>query len=114
MMLTRDHVLVALSRHVGQERGVRIDRLVAEITGELVPDPAAERRVRQLVSDLREEGSHICAHPHTGYFMAANKQELDRYYLDFLRARALHSLRLISRATNIAIPELLGQMRLKT
>lgn len=113
-MITRALVLTVLSEHIGCRRGVPIDRLVYEITGERIPDEAAERRVRHIISELREEGSHICAHPSTGYFMAANDQELDRYYIAFLRARALHSLLLISRAKKIALPDLLGQLRLKT
>jgi hypothetical protein len=111
-MITRDQVLATLSRHIGAERGVHIAQLVAEITGELLPDPVAERRVRQCISELREEGGHVCAHPQTGYFIAASAAELERYYIEFLRARALHSLMLISRAKNIALPELIGQLRL--
>ncbi len=113
-MITRHQVLSVLSRHIGAANGVAIDGLVYEITGESLRDPAAERHVRQLISNLREEGQHICAHPSTGYFMAANDEELERYYIKFLRARALHSLLLISRAKKIALPELLGQLRLKT
>jgi hypothetical protein len=114
VIVTRHQVLAALARHIGKENGVHVHELVYEVTGEIGRNPARERLVREIVSALREEGSHICAHPSKGYFMAANDAELDRYYIAFLRARALHSLTLISRAKKIALPELLGQLRLNT
>ena len=113
MIITRDKVLSTLSRHVGAERGIHIDRLVAEITGDLLPDPGAERRVRALVSELREEGIAVCAHPGAGYFIAETAEELESCCA-FLRSRAMHSLVLESRLRKLTLPELLGQLRLKT
>lgn len=111
--MTKDDVLTALSRHVGEQNGVHVDALVREITGELLPDPIAERRVRALVSELREEGVAICAHPGVGYFVAETPAELEASCA-FLRSRAMHSLVLESRLRNIPLPELLGQLKLKT
>lgn len=113
MIITRDKVLAVLSRHVGQENGVNIVRLVAEVTGELLPDPALERRVRALVSELRGDGIAVCAHPSRGYFIAETPEELETCCV-FLRSRAMHSLVLESRLRKISLGELLGQMRLKT
>lgn len=111
--ITRDQVLAALARHVGQARGVRIDRLVAEITGCLLRSDGHERKVRELVSDLREQGVAICARPETGYFIAETAEELEES-CRFLRARAMHSLVLESKLRKITLPELLGQLRLET
>lgn len=112
MNITPFLVQDALSRHVGREKGVRADRLVVEILGQW--SARHERRLRKVVEQLRKEGSHICAHPSTGYFMAADAGELDRYYIKFLKARAMASLEQIARAKKIALPELLGQLRLNT
>ena len=46
--------------------------------------------------------------------MAENDKELEEYCIKFLRDRAMHSLRLISRLTKIALPDLLGQMKLES
>lgn len=96
-----------LSRHIGVEHGISAAQLAQALQ-------TNERQVRLWISGLREQGHGICAHPVTGYFIAVNDEELQRYYIDFLRERALHSLRLISIATKTALPDLIGQLRLKT
>lgn len=50
-----------------------------------------ERAVRNLVDELIEEGVPVCAHPKTGYYIAATREEVQGTY-DFLRSRALHGL----------------------
>lgn len=50
-----------------------------------------ERAVRNLVDELIEEGVPVCAHPSTGYYIAATHEEVQGTY-DFLRSRALHGL----------------------
>jgi hypothetical protein len=69
--------------------------------------------VRHQVSALREEGIAICGHPKTGYFIAANAEELETT-VEFLKSRALHSLHLASRLTKIPLVDLIGQLKLKT
>ena len=113
-MISKSQVLAVLARHIGEDRGVHIEHLVAELLGSSERDSNAERRVRALVSELREEGTAICAHPSVGYFTAANEYELQRFYFDFLESRALKSLFLISRVKKIALPDLLGQLKLRT
>jgi len=110
--LTRDQVLAALARHVGQANGVRVDRLVAEISGRESSE-RYERRLRKLVSELREEGVAICAYPGDGYYIASTAEELEQCCA-FLRSRAMHSLVIESRLRKIPLPELLGQLRLNT
>lgn len=72
-----------------------------------------EREVRHAISELRMEGIAVCGHPKTGYFIAANPAELEET-CSFLRDRALHSLTLESKLRHVPLPELLGQLRLKT
>jgi hypothetical protein len=112
-MITRDQVLAALYRHVGAAHGVRVDALVREITGAPVSSPAAERQVRSQVSELREEGYPIAAHPAHGYFVCETAEEL-QMCCAFLRSRAMHSLRLEAQMRRISLGELLGQIRLPT
>lgn len=51
-----------------------------------------ERGVRRLVDDLIEEGTPVCAHPSTGYYIAATWAEVESTY-SWLRGRGLHSLK---------------------
>lgn len=112
-MITRDALLAVLSRHIGEARGAHVRQLVAELRDDLIPDGAAERRVRALVEDLRREGHHICAHPQTGYYLAATPAELDRT-CEFLYQRALASLAQIAAMKRISLPDLRGQLHLPT
>mgnify|MGYP001576446419 CR=1 FL=1 len=113
-MIDKSAVLAVLSRHIGEASGVHIERLVAEILGTSERDPAAERRVRTMVSALREEGVAVCAHPKVGYFIAETEEEVRLYYTEWMMSRAMHTLRIISRVTKIAVPDLVGQLKLKT
>lgn len=113
MTITRDQVLAALARHVGRDKGVRIQELVYEITGETPRSEGAERKVRELVSELRESGVAVCAYPGDGYYIAGSAEELEQCCA-FLRSRAMHSLVLESKLRKIPLPELLGQLRLNT
>ena len=107
--LNRDSVLRALSRHQGHENGIGISQVVREATGHN-SDKASERRARDIISALREEGTAICASPSTGYYIAATEEELEACCA-WLRSRAMHSLRLESKMRRIAMPDLLNQLR---
>lgn len=109
--ITADTVLAALARHIGRHNGVRADLLVAEITRNPLPDRAAERQLRSIVTELRLSGHHICAHPSTGYFMAESAADLDAT-CEYLMDRAMASLTQISRMKNISLPDLRGQLKL--
>lgn len=106
MDITPDRLLSILSRHIGKGNGISVKQL-SELTG--VP----ERRVRNLVTYLREEGNAICGTPQDGYFIAATPGELQET-CKFLRDRAMHSLHLESRLSKIPLADLLGQLHVPT
>jgi len=102
----RARVLAALTLRPGKVNGIAgVD--LAQIL------ELKEREIRHAISDLRMEGIAVCGHPKTGYFIAANPAELEETCA-FLRDRALHSLTLESKLRHVPLPELLGQLRLKT
>lgn len=105
-MASKADLQAVLSRHIGAENGVAAEMLAHELGIEA-------RGIRTLVSALREEGVAVCGHPKTGYYIAATAEELERT-CQFLRSRAMHSLVLESKLRHVPLPELLGQMRLKT
>ena len=106
-MATKHDLLSLMSTyHSGATDAATGEMLAAELRC----DP---RQVRKLVSELREEGTAVCGHPSSGYFIAKTPEELERT-CQFLRSRAMHSLVLESKLRHVPLPELLGQMRLKT
>lgn len=113
MTITPALVLNELQHHIGRENGIHVRDLVQRITGQQVTSEPMERRVRGLINELRMEGSHICGHPQSGYYMAATAEELDETCV-FLYERAMTSLQLISRLKNVALPDLRGQLHLPT
>lgn len=103
---TKTDLFEVLEGHIGRDRGVT----AAALAGRL---GCTDRLVRELVTELRLEGVAICGRPETGYFIAATAEELEET-CGFLRARAMHSLTIESRMRRVPLPELIGQLRLKT
>lgn len=99
-------LLSRLQRHQGAANGVTAEALATALD-------TTKRHIRTLVSELRLEGTAVCGHPKTGYFIAANDEEIENT-CKFLRSRALHSLALEAKLRKIALPDLIGQMKLKT
>ena len=105
-MIVKTHVLTALQRHMGAANGIGAAALARELD-------ASERDVRHCITELREDGIAVCGHPKTGYFIAATAEELETT-CRYLHARAMTSLTLESKLRHVPLPDLLGQMRLKT
>lgn len=105
--LTPATVLEALRERLGEQNGISARALVIEITH--CESAADERRLRSIVEQLRSDGHRICAHPESGYFTAADDDELQRT-LDFLYRRAATSLRQIAAMNRVSMPELRGQL----
>lgn len=101
---TTTDLLNALARHQGAGHGVHADVLAARL--HITP-----RQLRKLIAAAREDGIAICGTPRAGYHIAATADELEAA-CEFLRRRALHSLRSLSRMQRVAMPVLLGQLLL--
>lgn len=105
-MKSKHDLFSILALRVGAHNGVSVDALARQLDTQ-------PRHVRSLVSDLRMDGIAVCGTPKTGYYIAANAEEM-RETIDFLTHRAKHSLTLASRMSNIPMPDLVGQMHLRT
>lgn len=107
--ITPEAVLWALRGRVGKANGITATALVIGLTN--TSSAAGERRLRACIEHLRNAGHPICATPGDGYFIAANDDEL-KETCEFLRGRALTSLRQENAMRRIALPELAGQLGL--
>lgn len=106
-MATKHDLLAKLQQHIGAANGIRGEDLARELD---VP----VRQVRHLISlAIEEDGSAICGTPATGYYMARIASEL-KQTIDFHKSRALNELRKASRLARIPLPDLIGQLHLRT
>jgi GNAT superfamily N-acetyltransferase len=94
------------TRHAGRERGIGAEALARTLG-------IHERLLRALVSQAREQGCAISATPETGYYVALTAAELEES-CEFLRSRAMHSLRIEAQLRRIPLQDLLGQLHLPT
>jgi len=108
--VTPHAVLEVLSRHIGSEAGLSVWQLGRAVTGS-APSSAAERSVRHAIEELRRRGHHICAHPSTGYHIAADDAELTRT-CEYLYSRAMCSLEQVAAMRRVSLPDLRGQLRI--
>jgi len=108
--ITSDSILRALTHHIGRDKGIEIETLVWEACHR-EPTQARQRKAREVIAELREQGLHICAHPSEGYYMAANEHELNDT-CEFLYARAMKSLVQIAAMKRKSLPDLRGQLNL--
>lgn len=104
--LTPEAVLAELQRRRGAANGITARDLVYTLTGRVSANE--ERRLRQIVEKLRNDGNPICAHPALGYHWPANPRELDAA-IGYLVGRAMTSLRQASAMKRVAVPDLYGQ-----
>lgn len=102
MATTKEQLLNILAEHQGREAGIQGNALARKAG-------LSPRRLRTLISQMRDQGIAICGKPASGYFVPVSAEELSESCA-YLEARALHSLRLLSRMKKVALPTLLGQL----
>lgn len=107
--ITPDTVLSALSSCVGEANGMSASQLAFQITGRQCT--ADERRLRQVIEQLRLDGHGICATPEAGYHLAANADDLNRTCV-FLVKRLVSTARQVAAMKRVAMPDLFGQLGL--
>jgi biotin operon repressor len=101
------HTLLSLLQsHIGQSKGISVRDIAYHLR-------TSERQVRLAVTELRMDGIAVCGHPTTGYYIAETPEELERTCA-FLRSRALQSLTLEANLRRVPLPDLIGQLHLRT
>lgn len=103
-MANKHDLMIALIKHRGHMHAISSKAMGVRLG-------VGDRRVRSLVTECREDGLAICGHPTSGYFLATSPDELQET-LDFLKHRALTSLKLASTLGNIPLGDLIGQLHI--
>ena len=107
-------VLMVLSRHIGKEKAIGMGELYEMVFGETWENRINDtRKLRYIITDLRSDGVPICSVSDRnggGYFLASAGSELENY-LGRIRRRALSALSMEAKIRDVALPELLGQLR---
>ena len=100
--ITKATVLGALAAHAGAASGIHARELARKLAG---PEAGAvaERRLRQVITELRLEGQHVCATPEAGYYLALDADELNRT-CSFLYDRAMASLAQVACMKRVSLP----------
>lgn len=112
MQITEAQLLAEMQHHVGQANGVHADELVRRITGQLVNTDMHTRRVRFLIKELRKQ-ARTSAAPHGRLLHGGNARRAATHRRVPRGTRHDHPHAAQSHE-NIALPELLGQLRLPT
>lgn len=73
----------------------------------------SSREMRKMTDAVIADGIALCSHPANGYWIAANPVELEQT-CQFHRSRALHELAKEAKLRKLTLPDLLGQLHLKT
>lgn len=99
-MANKTELLQILQRHTGKSNGIHVKHLAQQLD-------ATERAARKLVAEAREDGMPICGKPESGYYLAANQQEIDET-VAFLESRVKTTVDQIARLKNarLATPQL--------
>lgn len=112
----RHRLLAELTSHIGEPNAIGMAALYESVYerpwSNLVNDT---RRIRRLVSIMREEGVPICsvsASSGGGYYLAAAGSELAKY-LRRSERRALLILKRNAKINKTSLPNYLGQLKLE-
>lgn len=109
LQITKEQVLAELKNHVGRKNGIHGRDLVARITNSMLPAPALERSLRDLIVELRMDQHQICGYPDSGYYMAETPKELNET-CRFLLDRASTTVNQVAAMKGRFAPDLYAEM----
>jgi hypothetical protein len=106
-------LIKVLGQHPGKNRALGAGALYQAVYGLPWRDKIRDtRKLRKLITDLRNEGYPICSTSGAeggGYYLASAGSELDDHCRR-IHARAMRLLVMESRLRKMALPELMGQI----
>jgi hypothetical protein len=106
-------LLKVLGHHPGENRAIGAGQLYEAVYGKPWRDKIRDtRQLRQLITDLRNDGYPICSTSSAeggGYYLASAGSELDTHCRR-LHSRAMKLLAMEARLRKVALPALVGQI----
>lgn len=108
--LNLETVRTCLQAQVGRDQALKAAEIVELATGQR-SSADRERRLRELIKQLRLAGDPVCSHSAHGYYWAAEPQEIEAA-CQWLRGKALSSLAQVSTLRRVALPPVAGQLTL--
>lgn len=109
-------VMTVLAGHVGRENAIGMAELHEAVSGEQVEHRINHTRgLREVIDGLWWQGEWICSTSdryHPGYYLARDAAEFAAF-LKRRKDRDLKSLAKTAAMQRLALPELLGQMKLE-
>lgn len=98
--------LAEMQNHIGKDLAISGEDLAKAIG-------TNTREIRHMTDEAIKQGIALCSHPAHGYWIALNAEELE-FTCQFHRSRALHELQKEARLRRVPLPDLLGQLHLRT
>lgn len=98
--------ITIMQRHIGKHNAISGEDLAYLLD-------TNPRQLRYMTDALIEDGIALCSHPANGYWIAQDATELEET-CQFHRSRALHELAKEAKLRKMSLPDLLGQMHLRT
>ncbi len=95
-----------MQRHIGRANAISGEDL-AKALG------VSMRKMRDCKDAVISDGVALCSHPSHGYWIAETAEEVEQA-CQFHRTRALHELALEAKLRKLTLPDLLGQLHLRT
>lgn len=102
----KDDLVAIMSCHIGKARGIPAKDLALRLG-------VRERHLRKVITDAIAEGIAIVGDPTTGYYVAETAEDVQAS-IAFHRTRARHELKKASLLRRLALPDLAGQLKLRT
>ena len=111
----KSRILMNLTKHAGRAKAIGMGELFEEVFEEPWEHRINDtRRLRHLVTELREDGIPICStvgRGGSGYWIAIGTELND--YCEKLTSRALEILKQVTKFKEETVPALHGQTQLK-
>jgi hypothetical protein len=108
----RYKALSILNKHIGKQKAISMQVFYEKVFNKCPATAiSGTRKIRLLITQLRNQGEPICSTTGGGYYLASAGSELDDY-LSRLLSQAVRKLLIVNRIKKITIQELCSQIEI--
>jgi biotin operon repressor len=102
----QSNFVTVMQNHIGKANAISGEDLARSLG-------TSPREMRKMTGAVIDDGVALCSHPANGYWIAENAKEVEAT-CQFHRSRALHELGKEAKLRKLTLPDLLGQLHLRT